>query len=117
MSEKNEFQWEHTLIFLDELTTIVHEEIETIGDFLRKECLATEKLDGTNISKDDEGIIYSKRTVIGNKLMLQLTHFHIMLTYIGKEEKQFHGTSLEEIRKINIQEMKTILAKDIGNYN
>ena len=80
MTEKNEFQWEHTPIFLDDLTIIAQEAKETIGDFLQKKCVATEKFDGTNISKDDEGIIYSKRIVIGKNFMLKLIHFHIMIT-------------------------------------
>ena len=70
MTKKNEFEWEHTHIFLDELTTNAQEKLENIGDFLQKKCLATEKLDGTNVSKDDQGIIYSKRLVIGKNLSL-----------------------------------------------
>ena len=67
MAEKNEFEWEHTHIFLDYLTRLAQEKPDTLCEFFKQECLATEKLDGTNISKDDEGVIYSKRTVIGNK--------------------------------------------------
>ena len=64
MTEKNKFEWEHTHIFLDELT-IIAQKTENLGDFLQQKCLVTEKLDGTNVSKDDQGIIYSKRLVIG----------------------------------------------------
>ena len=68
MAEKNEFQWEHTPIFLDDLTGLAQEKTETLCEFLQQECFATEKLDGSNVSKDDEGVIYSKRTVIGKKI-------------------------------------------------
>ena len=67
MAEKNKFEWEHTPIFLDYLTRLAQEKPDTLYEFVQQACLATEKLDGTNISKDDEGVIYSKRTVIGNK--------------------------------------------------
>ena len=43
---------------------------------------------------------------------MQLIHF---LDIIGQTEKQFHGTSLAELRQVNIQEMKNILTKEIGN--
>ena len=68
MTEKNKFEWEHTHIFLDELTIIAQEKIENLGDFLQQKCLVTEKLDGTNVAKDHQGIIYSKRLVIGKNL-------------------------------------------------
>ena len=72
MAEKNEFQWEHTHIFLDELTGLAQEKTEKLCEFFQQECLTTEKLDGTNVSKDDEGVIYSKRTVIGKKSVFWL---------------------------------------------
>lgn len=70
MTKKNEFEWEHTHILLDELTRIAQEKTGNLGDFLQQKCLATEKLDGTNVSKDDQGIIYSKRIVIGKNLSI-----------------------------------------------
>ena len=43
MTEKNKFEWEHTHIFLDELTIIAQEKIENLGDFLQ-ELFACETL-------------------------------------------------------------------------
>ena len=68
MAEKNEFEWEHTPIFLDYLTRLAQEKPDTLCDLFQQKCFATEKLDGTNVSKDDKGVIYSKRTVIGKEL-------------------------------------------------
>ena len=70
MSGKNQFQWEHTHVFQDEVSTRAQEDIDTLIDFFQQECFATEKLDGTNVSKDEEGVIYSKRTIIGKKYLV-----------------------------------------------
>lgn len=41
--------------------------------------------------------------------------YRLKSKYVDEAEKQFHGTSLEELRQTNIQEMKNLLEKDIGD--
>ena len=54
------------------------------------------KFDGTNIAKDNDGTLYSRRFVM------------------EKEAKKFQHTSLEEVTKADIQLVKRLILKEAG---
>ena len=54
---------------------------------------ATEKLDGTNVGKDDAGQIYGRRLLIAD------------------DKTDYQQTSLESVRTINISRVKTVFCE------
>ena len=64
--------------------------------FLQTPCYATEKYDGTNIAKDDQGRVYSRRYLLDN----------------GQEE--FIKTSLEKVKEADINKFKDRVIETSG---
>jgi len=99
MGDKHQYRWDVTENVLTYLAAFVTENIENNKTnlhkfFLEEPCYATEKYDGTNIAKDEEGQIYSR------KLLLEE----------GQEE--FQKTSLQKVKEAKVAELKTkILAE------
>ena len=61
--------------------------------FLQTPVFATEKLDGTNVGKDDAGQIYGRRLLIAD------------------DKTDYQQTSLEPVRTINISRVKTVFCE------
>jgi len=89
-TERHNHQWEHTENFLSGLAYLSNS--EKLDVFLQETpCTASIKYDGTNIAKDDEGTLYSRRFVM------------------DKEATKFQHTSLDEVKKADIQLVKRLL--------
>ena len=63
---------------------------------LQSACFATEKYDGTNIAKDDEGHIYSRRFPIDD------------------DQEMFIKTNLKKVKEANVPAFRDILVEDAG---
>jgi len=89
----NDHQWPHTENANRGFNTLVMkyrpEELAEI--FLKTPTFATEKLDGTNVAKDDQGQIYSRRLKI------------------GAEETHFQKTPLTQVRSADISQFRASL--------
>lgn len=90
-TKRHNHQWEHTENFLSALAYLSNS--EKLNVFLLALCSASIKYDGTNIAKDDEGILYSRRFVM------------------DEEAERFQHTSLQEVNKADIQLVKRLLLK------
>jgi hypothetical protein len=64
--------------------------------FLQTPCFATEKYDGTNISKDEEGKVYSRR--------------HLL----DADQEEFIKTSLKKVKEANIVDFRNHLIEVAG---
>jgi len=94
-TERHNHQWEHTENFLSALAYLSYS--EKLNVFLQESpCSASIKFDGTNIAKDNDGTLYSRRFVM------------------EKEAKKFQHTSLEEVTKADIQLVKRLILKEAG---
>jgi len=92
-TKRHDHQWEHTENFLSALA--YQSNSENLDVFLRETlCSASIKFDGTNIAKDDDGTLYSRRFVM------------------DEEAEKFQHTSLEEVNKADINLVKRLLLKD-----
>jgi len=78
-TERHNHQWEHTENFLSALAYLSNSEKLNVF-LLETSCSASIKFDGTNIAKDNDGTLYSRRFVM------------------DKEATKFQHTSLEEKR-------------------
>eukprot|EP00092_Neocalanus_flemingeri_P053099 GFUD01062302.1.p1 GENE.GFUD01062302.1~~GFUD01062302.1.p1 ORF type:complete len:398 (-),score=107.74 GFUD01062302.1:36-1229(-) len=102
MSEtQHDYQWSQTENALTSFSKIVKKYVSRDKDRLRKlfletPCFATEKYDGTNIGKDDEGIMYSRRFLIET----------------GQEE--FIKTNLKKVKEANIVKFRNRLIEVSG---
>jgi len=98
-TDKNEYQWastENALAFINlhVVKNKMKQDPEKI--FLETPCFVTEKYDGTNLAKDDAGIIYSRRFALGD------------------DEQEFIKTSLKNVRDADIKKFKTLLVESAG---
>lgn len=92
-TERHNHQWEHTENFLSGLAYLSNS--EKLNVFLQETpCSASIKYDGTNIAKDDVGTLYSRRFVM------------------EKDATKFQHTSLDEVKKADIQLVKRLLLKE-----
>mgnify|MGYP007045147917 CR=1 FL=1 len=64
--------------------------------FIDQKVFATEKLDGTNVGKDECGQMYGRRC------------------HIGKESTLYLKTSLMKVKQADIAKLKMILCKEVG---
>ena len=89
----NSHQWPHTENANRGLNSLVMKSRpEDLPEmFLKTPVFATEKLDGTNVAKDDRGQVYSRRLKI------------------GAEESHFQKTSLEVVRTADIRRFRDSL--------
>lgn len=62
--------------------------------FMEQEVFATEKLDGTNVCKDEFGQIYGRRC------------------FIGKQSQFYQKTSLEKVKQADIAKLKMYMCKE-----
>ena len=89
----NNHQWPHTENANRGVSSLVMkyrpEELEEM--FLQTPAFATEKLDGTNVAKDDTGQLYSRRLKI------------------GAEESHFQKTPLTSVRSADISKFRASL--------
>ena len=71
--------------------------LDKLRSLLLTTCIfVTEKYDGTNIAKDEEGIIYSRRLIL------------------PPEEETFLKTNLRRVKDANIEGLKNLLLESIG---
>ena len=98
---KHSYQWEHTENAYSVFSSMVRKYLPNNKDrlykfFLQTPCYATEKYDGTNIAKDDQGRVYSRRYLLDN----------------GQEE--FIKTSLEKVKEADINKFKDGVVETSG---
>jgi len=93
----HDFQWSHTdnatYMFVKILEGNIDKRSNLEELFFKTEVCATEKLDGTNVAKDDSGQIYGRRMLISN------------------ETKVYQKTSLEAVKSANIEKVKSAILK------
>ena len=95
----NPYQWGNTenalTIWMDKLLdkNLNYEDLDEY--FLKREFTMCEKFDGTNIGKDRKGQIYSRRILIENNI------------------KEFIQTSLECVKKTNVNSFHLYLKKEL----
>ena len=86
-------QWPHTcnanLAFKSVVNTFNQKELEEV--FLETPTFATEKLDGTNLAKDETGQIYSRRLKV------------------GADKSHYQRTSLSQVREADIRKFRELL--------
>ena len=71
--------------------------LEKLRDFILTALIfVTTKFDGSNIGKDEEGVIYSRRLILPSG------------------EKQFLKTDLKMVKEANIERFKNILLESLG---
>eukprot|EP00092_Neocalanus_flemingeri_P102621 GFUD01131263.1.p1 GENE.GFUD01131263.1~~GFUD01131263.1.p1 ORF type:complete len:403 (-),score=135.46 GFUD01131263.1:46-1254(-) len=100
-AQKNSYQWDHTENAYPFFHTFVTKNLPQNKDCLHKffietPCFVTEKYDGTNIAKDDQGKIYSRRLVID----------------AGQEK--FLKTSLRKVKEADVVEFRDKLIEVAG---
>lgn len=98
-TDKNEYQWastENALAFINMLVVKNKMKQDPEKVFLETPCFVTEKYDGTNLAKDDAGIIYSRRFAL------------------GEDEQEFIKTSLKNVRDADIKKFKEVLVECSG---
>ena len=98
-TEKHHYQWDSTenaLAFINFTVVKNKNSFDAEKVFLNTPCFVTEKYDGTNLAKDDQGIIYSRRFALGD------------------DEQEFIKTSLKEVREANVSKLKSILIEVAG---
>ena len=98
---KHSYQWEHTENAYSVFSTMVRKYLPNNKDrlykfFLQTPCYATEKYDGTNIAKDDQGRIYSRRYLLNN------------------EQEEFIKTSLEKVKEADINKFRDKVIESAG---
>ena len=98
---KHPYQWEHTENAYSVFSTAVrrhlpHDKERIHKFFLHTSCFATEKYDGTNISKDHQGRLYSRRY------------------QLEKGQQEFIKTSLAKVREADIDMFKNRLIEVAG---
>jgi len=98
MSEKHNYQWTHTENALSTFSNLVTKiDADRLHDmFVKEECFATEKLDGTNVAKDNLGNIYSRRL------------------NIDPNQETFIHTSLERVKGANVNNFREEIVKIAG---
>eukprot|EP00091_Calanus_sinicus_P011656 TRINITY_DN2628_c0_g1_i5.p2 TRINITY_DN2628_c0_g1~~TRINITY_DN2628_c0_g1_i5.p2 ORF type:complete len:140 (-),score=44.44 TRINITY_DN2628_c0_g1_i5:411-830(-) len=98
-TEKHNYQWDSTenaLAFIN-FTVVKNKKcFDAQKIFLNTPCFVTEKYDGTNLAKDDLGVIYSRRFALGD------------------DEQEFIKTSLKEVREADVSKLKSILIEAAG---
>merc|ERR1711872_279937 len=97
-TDKNEYQWastENAYAFIT-LHVVKNKNQDPEKIFLNTPCFVTEKYDGSNLAKDDVGIIYSRRFALGD------------------DEQEFIKTSLKKVREADIKLFKTVLVENTG---
>jgi len=97
-TDKNEYQWDSTenaLAFIN-ATVVKNKKQDPEKVFLNTLCFVTEKYDGSNLAKDDLGIIYSRRFAL------------------AADEQTFIKTSLKKVREADINHFKALLVESAG---
>ena len=93
----HDFQWSHTENVIYMFHKILEKNIDNGSNmqelFFKTTVCATEKLDGTNVAKDESGQIYGRRMPI------------------SKDTKVYQKTSLEAVRSADIEKVKTTILK------
>ena len=93
----HDFQWSHTENAIYMFHKILEKNIDNRSNleelFFKTAVCATEKLDGTNVAKDESGQIYGRRMPI------------------SKDTKLYQKTSLEAVRSADIEKVKTTILK------
>ena len=93
----HDFQWSHTENAIYMFHKILEKNIDNRSNleelFFKTAVCATEKLDGTNVAKDESGQIYGRRMPI------------------SKDTKVYQKTSLEAVRSADIEKVKTTILK------
>ena len=93
----HDFQWSHTENAIYMFHKILEKNIDNRSNleelFFKTTVCATEKLDGTNVAKDESGQIYGRRMPI------------------SKDTKLYQKTSLEAVRSADIEKVKTTILK------
>ena len=94
--EQHNYQWSHTDNALAAFSDIVNRNLENDKDrlhkiFLETPCFATEKYDGANIAKDEDGCLYSRRLIL------------------DREQDIFNKTDLKDVKKANVLDFKKAL--------
>jgi len=98
-TDKNEYQWastENALAFINMLVVKNKMKEDPEKVFLETPCFVTVKYDGSNLAKDDAGIIYSRRFALGD------------------DEQEFIKTSLKKVRDADIKKFKALLVESAG---
>ena len=94
----HDFQWSHTENAIYMFHKILEKNIDNGSNlqelFFKTTVCATEKLDGTNVAKDESGQIYGRRMPI------------------SKDTKVYQKTSLEAVRSADIEKVKTTILKE-----
>jgi len=98
----HDYQWGHTTNALNDFCNLYvsfKDEEEKRNQrlekaFINQKVFATEKLDGTNVSKDECGQMYGRRCLI------------------GKESEFYLKTSLVKVKQANISKLKMYLCKE-----
>ena len=94
----HDFQWSHTENAIYMFHKILEKNIDNGSNlqelFFKTTVCATEKLDGTNVAKDESGQIYGRRIPI------------------SKDTKVYQKTSLEAVRSVDIEKVKTVILKE-----
>ena len=93
----HDFQWSHTENAIYMFHKILEKNIDDRSNleelFFKTVVCATEKLDGTNVAKDESGQIYGRRMPI------------------SKDTKVYQKTSLEAVISADIEKVKTTILK------
>ena len=93
----HDFQWSHTENAIYMFHKILEKNIDNRSNleelFFKTAVCATEKLDGTNVAKDESGQIYGRRMPI------------------SKDTKVYQKTSLEAVISADIEKVKTTILK------
>ena len=93
----HDFQWSHTENAIYMFHKILEKNIDNRSNleelFFKTTVCATEKLDGTNVAKDESGQIYGRRIPI------------------SEDTKVYQKTSLEAVRSADIEKVKTTILK------
>ena len=93
----HDFQWSHTENAIYMFHKILEKNIDNRSNleelFFKTTVCATEKLDGTNVAKDESGQIYGRRMPI------------------SKDTKVYQKTSLEAVISADIEKVKTTILK------
>ena len=99
MEQHHDQQWPSTSNFVQESCLWLEKsksEEERKRTFFRNKAFVVEKLDGTNVAKDDQGQLYSRRL------------------FIPADAESFLKTSLNHVRYANIKLVKKKLCEKIG---
>ena len=98
---QHSYQWDHTENALAAFSYLVKKYLGGEKDrlhkiFLETPCFSTEKYDGTNLAKDAEGNLYSRRLMI------------------DAEQERFLKTSLKRVKDANVVEFSNKLIEVAG---